>query len=123
MASNNEGVLFVPYADTVDLLSVKEALRIVEDVYRMQGEGSVMASSPPSFKLDVGEPFHNHWHVMVIVPAGLLRVEPVEVDIDLFRAAISIDQFDLLAAPAFHGVCGHVRQMHEPKFRHRDFLG
>ena len=61
--SNHEGVLFIPYADTVDLLSAKEALQIVEDVYRMQGEGSVMASTPPSFKLDVGEPFHNHWHV------------------------------------------------------------
>jgi ornithine cyclodeaminase/alanine dehydrogenase-like protein (mu-crystallin family) len=61
--SDNEGVLFIPYADTVDLLSAKEALQIVEDVYRMQGEGSVMASTPPSFKLDVGEPFHNHWHV------------------------------------------------------------
>ena len=54
--SDNEGVLFIPYADTVDLLSAKEALQIVEDVYRMQGEGSVMASTPPSFKLDVGEP-------------------------------------------------------------------
>lgn len=61
--SDNEGVLFIPYADTVDLLSAKEALQIVEDVYRMQGEGSIMASTPPSFKLDVGEPFHNHWHV------------------------------------------------------------
>ena len=73
MASNNEGVLFVPYADTVDLLTVKEALRIVEDVYRMQGEGSVMASSPPSFKLDVGEPFHNHWHVK----CALLKEIPI----------------------------------------------
>jgi hypothetical protein len=61
--SDNEGVLFIPYADTLDLLNAKEALQIAEDVYRMQGEGSVMASTPPSFKLDVGEPFYNHWHV------------------------------------------------------------
>ena len=73
MPSNREGVLFVPYADTVDLLTVKEALRITEDVYRMQGEGSVMASSPPSFKLDVGEPFHNHWHVK----CALLKEIPI----------------------------------------------
>ena len=39
----NEGVLFVPYAQTIDLLSAKEALEIAEDVYRMQGNGSVMA--------------------------------------------------------------------------------
>jgi len=58
-----EGALFVPYKDTVDLLSAKEALAIAEDVYRMQGEGTVTASTPPSFKLDVGAPFHNHWHV------------------------------------------------------------
>ena len=73
MPSNREGVLFVPHADTVDLLSVKEALRIAEDVYRMQGEGSVMTSSPPSFKLDVGEPFHNHWHVK----CALLKEIPI----------------------------------------------
>ena len=73
MPSNTEGVLFVPHADTVDLLTVKEALRIAEDVYRMQGEGSVMTSSPPSFKLDVGEPFHNHWHVK----CALLKEIPI----------------------------------------------
>ena len=31
--SDNEGVLFIPYSDTVDLLSAKEALKIAEDVY------------------------------------------------------------------------------------------
>lgn len=71
--SNEEGVLFVPYADTVDLLTAKEALEIAEDVYRMQGEGSVMTSTPPSFKLDVGEPFHNHWHVK----CALLKETPI----------------------------------------------
>jgi len=68
-----EGVLFVPYADTIDLLTAREALRIAEDVYRMQGEGSVMVSTPPSFKLDVGEPFHNHWHVK----CALLKETPI----------------------------------------------
>ncbi|MFL2668936.1 MAG: ornithine cyclodeaminase family protein [Alphaproteobacteria bacterium] len=71
--SDNEGVLFIPYSDTVDLLSAKEALKIAEDVYRMQGEGSVMASTPPSFKLDVGEPFFNHWHVK----CALLKETPI----------------------------------------------
>lgn len=71
--SDNEGVLFIPYADTLDLLSAKEALQIAEDVYRMQGEGSIMASTPPSFKLDVGEPFHNHWHVK----SALLKEIPI----------------------------------------------
>ncbi len=73
MASNEEGVLFIPYAETVDLLNAAEALRITEDVYRMQNVGSVTASSPPSFRLDVGEPFHNHWHVK----CALLKEIPV----------------------------------------------
>ena len=73
MADNNEGVLFVPHADTVDLLNAKEALRIAEDVYRMQNQSSVMASSPPSFRLDAGEPFHNHWHVK----CALLKEIPI----------------------------------------------
>ncbi len=45
MADNNEGVLYVPHADTVDLLNAKEALRIAEDVYRMQNQGSVMGGA------------------------------------------------------------------------------
>jgi alanine dehydrogenase len=69
----NDGVLFVPYADTINLLTPKEALQIAEDVYRMQGEGSVMMSTPPSFKLDVGDPFHNHWHVK----CSLLKETPI----------------------------------------------
>jgi ornithine cyclodeaminase len=71
--AKNEGVLFVPHAATVDLLTPKQALRIAEDVYRMQGEGSVMVSTPPSFKLDVGEPFFNHWHVK----CALLKEIPI----------------------------------------------
>ena len=58
-----QGVLFVPYKDTLDLLSPAEALRIAEDVYRMQAAGSIVTSSPPAFKLDIAEPYHNHWHV------------------------------------------------------------
>lgn len=54
-------VLFVSYQDTLDLLSTADALRICEDVYRMQAEDSVVWSVPPSLKLDVAEPFHNHW--------------------------------------------------------------
>ena len=38
-------------------------MRICEDVYRMHARGSVVWSKPPSFKLDVAEGFHNHWHV------------------------------------------------------------
>jgi len=71
--ATNEGVLFVPHAASVDLLTPKEALRIAEDVYRMQGEGSVMVSTPPSFKLDVGEPYFNHWHVK----CALLKEIPI----------------------------------------------
>ena len=58
-----EGVLFVPYQDTIDLLTPADALRIAEDVYRMQAAGSIVTSSPPAFKLDIAAPYHNHWHV------------------------------------------------------------
>jgi ornithine cyclodeaminase len=56
-------VLFVPYQDTLKLLSVEDALQICEDVYHMHARGSVVWSKPPSFKLDVADEFHNHWHV------------------------------------------------------------
>jgi alanine dehydrogenase len=56
-------ILFVPYRDTLNLLSTEDAMRICEDVYRMHARDSVVWSKPPSFKLDVGAPFHNHWHV------------------------------------------------------------
>lgn len=73
MPDEDQGVLFVPYADTLDLLDAKEALAIAEDVYRMQGEGTVTASTPPSLRLDVGAPLHNHWHVK----CALLKEIPV----------------------------------------------
>ena len=61
--SDNKGVLFVPYRDTLALLTVADALRICEQVYAMHARGSVVLSNPPSFKLDVADGFHNHWHV------------------------------------------------------------
>jgi alanine dehydrogenase len=61
--SESKGVLFVPYRDTLALLSVDDALRICEEVYGMHARGSVVLSNPPSFKLDVADGFNNHWHV------------------------------------------------------------
>ncbi len=58
-----DGVLFIPYRETLDLLSVEEAMQVCEDVYRMHANGTVQWSAPPSWKLDVAEPWHNHWHV------------------------------------------------------------
>ena len=55
-----EGVLYIPYAETLDLLSPQEALVIAEDVYRMMAAGSIIAAIPPSFKLDIGAPYQNH---------------------------------------------------------------
>jgi alanine dehydrogenase len=61
--TDNKGVLFVPYQETLRLLGVEDALHICEDVYGMHARGSVVWSSPLSFKLDVAEQFNNHWHV------------------------------------------------------------
>jgi alanine dehydrogenase len=72
------GVLFVPYQDTLGLLSVQDALEVCEQVYLMHSRGSVVLSNPPSFKLDVGDGFHNHWHVKSVflkdIPATGVRV-------------------------------------------------
>ena len=77
MAEKN-GVLFVPYKETLGLLSVADALKVCEDVYRMHARGSVVLSNPPSFKLDVVDGFHNHWHVKSVflkdIPATGVRV-------------------------------------------------
>ena len=59
----DDGVLYVSYQDTLDLLSVEDAMQVCEDVFRMQARGDVVLSTPPNFKLDVAEGFHNHWHV------------------------------------------------------------
>lgn len=61
--ADKRGVLFVPYRDTLELLSIEDAMRVCEDVYMMHARDSVVLSVPPAFKLDVGEEFHNHWHV------------------------------------------------------------
>ena len=51
--TDGKGVLFILYHDTLGLLGVEDALRICEEVYGMHARGSVVLSSPPSFKLDV----------------------------------------------------------------------
>jgi hypothetical protein len=68
--TDGKGVLFVPYHDTLGLLGVEDALRICEEVYGMHARGSVVLSSPPSFKLDVAQEFHNHWHVKSVFNRG-----------------------------------------------------
>src|SRR6266404_5242380 len=65
-------LLFVPYQDTLDLLTVEDAMRVCEEVYHMLDRGTVVHSKPPSFKLDVAEGFDNHWHVK----AALLKEIP-----------------------------------------------
>jgi alanine dehydrogenase len=71
-------LLFVPYRDTLDLLGIDDAMRICEEVFRMHARGSVVYSKPPSFKLDVAENFHNHWHVKSVllkeIPATGVRL-------------------------------------------------
>src|SRR5215468_6559001 len=65
--TENRGVLFVPYKETLGLLSVEDALAVCEQVYMMHARGSVVLSNPPSFKLDVADGFHNHWHVKSVL--------------------------------------------------------
>jgi alanine dehydrogenase len=76
--ADERGVLFVPYQDTLELLSVQDALEVCEQVYLMHARGSVVLSNPPSFKLDVADGFHNHWHVKSVflkdIPATGVRV-------------------------------------------------
>ena len=71
-------VLFIPYDETVRLLTVDDALAVCEKVYLMHSRGSVVLSNPPSFKLDVADGFHNHWHVKSVflkdIPATGVRV-------------------------------------------------
>src|SRR5947199_10593286 len=72
------GILFVPYKDTLGLLSVADAMRVCEQVYLMHARNSVVLSSPPSFKLDVADGFNNHWHVKSVflkeIPATGVRL-------------------------------------------------
>ena len=60
---SQNGVLFVPYRETLALLAVEDALAVCEQVYLMHARGSVVLSNPASFKLDVADDFNNHWHV------------------------------------------------------------
>jgi ornithine cyclodeaminase len=69
----SDSVLFIDYATTVKLLTVPEAMATCEDVFRMHARDSVKWSVPPSQKLDVGAPFHNHWHVKTVI----LEDEPI----------------------------------------------
>ena len=76
--TSERDVLFVSYRDTLDLLSVKDAMDVCEQVYLMHARNSVVLSNPPSFKLDVADGFHNHWHVKSVflkdVPTTGVRV-------------------------------------------------
>jgi ornithine cyclodeaminase/alanine dehydrogenase-like protein (mu-crystallin family) len=71
--SEQDSVLFIDYATTTKLLSVPDAMAICENVFRMHARNSVRWSAPPSQKLDVGAPFHNHWHVKTVI----LEDEPI----------------------------------------------
>ncbi len=73
MSAPADSVLFIDYATTVKLLSVTDAMAACEDVFRMHARNSVKWSVPPSQKLDVGAPFHNHWHVKTVI----LEDEPI----------------------------------------------
>lgn len=55
-------LLFVSYADCSKLLTVKETMRICEEVFRMHARGTVVPPIPPAFKLD-DDDLNNHWHV------------------------------------------------------------
>lgn len=68
-----DSVLFIDYATTVKLLRVRDAMQICEDVYRQHARKSVHWSVPPSQKLDVGAPFHHHWHTKSV----MLEEEPI----------------------------------------------
>ncbi len=60
-------ILFISYLDTLELLSVDDALRVCEDVYHMQARNSIAWPTPSSIKLDVEQPFHNHWHLKCVL--------------------------------------------------------
>jgi ornithine cyclodeaminase len=58
-----QSVLFIDYATTLRLMPVATAMTLCEDVFRMHARKTVRWSEPPSQRLDVGPPFHHHWHV------------------------------------------------------------
>lgn len=65
-------VLFISYRDTIALLTPEHAMRVCEDVYRMQARGGIVWPAPPTIRLDVAAPFHNHW----VVKGVLLKETP-----------------------------------------------
>ena len=73
-----DSILFIPYGDTLELLTAEDAMRICEAVYLMHSRDSVVWSKPPSFKLDVADDFHAHWHVKGVflkeIPATGVRL-------------------------------------------------
>jgi len=73
-------ILFISCGDTIELLGVDDALSVCEEVYRMQARDSVVWSAPPSFRLDVAAPFHNHWFVK-----GVLLKETPATGIRLYN--------------------------------------
>ena len=67
MSSDHPDVLFVPYEQTLALLSVEDAMRICENVYLMHARGSVTWSTPQRMRLDTEGPLHNHWHIKAVL--------------------------------------------------------
>jgi ornithine cyclodeaminase/alanine dehydrogenase-like protein (mu-crystallin family) len=65
--SDQNGVLFVPYRETLGLLNLEDALDVCERVYMMHARGSIVMSNPASLKLDVSDGFDNHWHVKSVL--------------------------------------------------------
>ena len=63
MIQDHPDVLFVPYDLTCELLTPTIAMDLCEDVFRMHARQSVRFSQPVSLRMDVGAPYHNHWHV------------------------------------------------------------
>ena len=68
-----DSVLFIDYATTLKLLNAGDAMAICEDVFRQHARKTITWSDPPSQKLDVGAPLHNHWHTKTV----LLSEEPM----------------------------------------------
>ncbi len=73
-----EGILFVSYHDTIELLSIDDVMRICEDVLLMHARDTVTWSRPPTMILEETVSFHNHWHVKAIllkdIPVSAVRV-------------------------------------------------
>ena len=75
---SEEGILFVSYRDTIELLGIDDVMRICEEVLLMHARDSVTWSRPPTMILEETASFHNHWHVKAIllkdIPVSAVRV-------------------------------------------------